>query len=334
MNRRHKTFLGLLGAFIFSLTISESFSLYKTEPSAKTMDIFLGGEVTHTATFYDYNGTTVLEQKEVREGSVPVYAGSKTPYRTSTASLVYYHQSWNDNNNVPIGAITKDTSYYPTFASTAAVTLSLKPNEFGASGQYYSIWYTSPSGTRYSNSIVHNASDIYDYAFYVPSNATNVEYVVTSSVVSGQQTKGTTVRTVNAGGYTTEHDKIYVINSNKTSGYWGRYVYMNYKNVSWWGNDNAKFGVYYFGSGDGFSDIMIHEKGTQYYTTIPVGYPHIIFLRLNSSATAVNWGNVWNQTVDVEDVAWQNYNKNYTGYISSAEDGGKNKVDQGTKDQV
>jgi hypothetical protein len=65
-----------------------------------------------------------------------------------------------------------------------------------------------------------------------------------------------------------------------------------------WDKDNARFAAYFFGNGEKWEDM---KKFTtyKYYVIPPAGYPNVIFCRMNGNATANNWNNKWNQTVDL-----------------------------------
>ena len=71
-----------------------------------------------------------------------------------------------------------------------------------------------------------------------------------------------------------------------------------------WAGWPAKYAVYYFddeAGTNGWSDFMTEvEDETNIYTSvIPVGYSDVIFVRLNSTATAPNWDDKWSQTVNL-----------------------------------
>ncbi len=71
-----------------------------------------------------------------------------------------------------------------------------------------------------------------------------------------------------------------------------------------WTQANAKFAAYYFDNAagtNGWSAIMetVENETNLYTTTIPDGFPTVIFVRLNASATECNWGSKWNQSADI-----------------------------------
>ena len=74
-----------------------------------------------------------------------------------------------------------------------------------------------------------------------------------------------------------------------------------------WLQADAKFAVYYFGGdntpANGWSNIMFAQpdETNVYMTYIPDGYTNVIFVRLNSTATAGSFadGVKWNQTADI-----------------------------------
>ncbi len=71
-----------------------------------------------------------------------------------------------------------------------------------------------------------------------------------------------------------------------------------------WTQANAKFAAYYFDNAagtNGWSAIMetVENETNLYTTTIPDGFPTVIFVRLNASATECNWVSKWNQSADI-----------------------------------
>lgn len=65
-----------------------------------------------------------------------------------------------------------------------------------------------------------------------------------------------------------------------------------------WDKDNARFAAYFFGNGEMWKD-MTKFTTYKYYVIPPAGYPTVIFCRMNGGATANNWNNKWNQTVNL-----------------------------------
>ena len=69
-----------------------------------------------------------------------------------------------------------------------------------------------------------------------------------------------------------------------------------------WTVDGARFAAYFFGAGEPtwFDMALVEgESDIIYAVTAPAGYPNVIFCRMNPNATANNWNNKWNQTVDL-----------------------------------
>ncbi len=78
-------------------------------------------------------------------------------------------------------------------------------------------------------------------------------------------------------------------------------IYLNTGGSALWNQADAKFATWTWkGSGDGsFSQFMTLVSGDIYTTTIADDVDHIIFVRLNSVATAPSWDAKWNQTADL-----------------------------------
>lgn len=66
-----------------------------------------------------------------------------------------------------------------------------------------------------------------------------------------------------------------------------------------WTQGNAWFAAYYFGNGDGWVKLTGPDANGYYKGTIPAGYSGLIFTRMNPSASALDWGSKWDQTVDL-----------------------------------
>ena len=68
-----------------------------------------------------------------------------------------------------------------------------------------------------------------------------------------------------------------------------------------WKVDGARFAAYFFGAGETWVDMTLVEGETDIYSVVaPVGYPNVIFCRMNPGASANNWNNKWNQTGDLK----------------------------------
>lgn len=67
--------------------------------------------------------------------------------------------------------------------------------------------------------------------------------------------------------------------------------------TSTWDHSGAWFAAYFFGNGDKWVKMTEESKGV-YVCEKPSGYPSVIFVRMNSTATATNWEGKWNQTVN------------------------------------
>lgn len=70
-----------------------------------------------------------------------------------------------------------------------------------------------------------------------------------------------------------------------------------------WTKDNARFAIYFFGSGETWVS-MTKVEGTNYYGVkisdiISNGYTNLIFCRMNGGTSTNSWDNKWNQTGDL-----------------------------------
>lgn len=77
-------------------------------------------------------------------------------------------------------------------------------------------------------------------------------------------------------------------------------------NATWWSNDGAKTGIYYWkdGSNGSFANGGAFMSGSNgvYYATLPSDiskYDYIIFVRCKSTATVANWDDKLDQTVNI-----------------------------------
>ena len=67
-----------------------------------------------------------------------------------------------------------------------------------------------------------------------------------------------------------------------------------------WTQGNAWFAAYYFeGETNGWVKLSGPDANGYYKGTIPAGYSGLIFTRMNPSASALDWGSKWDQTVDM-----------------------------------
>ena len=67
-----------------------------------------------------------------------------------------------------------------------------------------------------------------------------------------------------------------------------------------WTQGNAWFAAYYFeGEANGWVKLSGPDANGYYKGTIPAGYSGMIFTRMNPSASALDWGSKWDQSVDL-----------------------------------
>ena len=77
-----------------------------------------------------------------------------------------------------------------------------------------------------------------------------------------------------------------------------------------WTQSNARFAAYFFGNGEKWISMTYNSELKVYEVEVPAGYPNVIFCRMNPSASANNWDNRWDQTLDL--TVPKNGNNNYT----------------------
>lgn len=68
-----------------------------------------------------------------------------------------------------------------------------------------------------------------------------------------------------------------------------------------WRSDNARFAAYFWNnSGNTWADMTeVSGQQNMFTCSIPDGYSNVLFCRMNPAANANDWGNMWNQTVDL-----------------------------------
>ncbi len=66
-----------------------------------------------------------------------------------------------------------------------------------------------------------------------------------------------------------------------------------------WLSQDARFAIYYFGNGEGWTGMTDSDGDGVYEGTVPIGFPSVIFCRMNPATTENNWTNKWNQTSDL-----------------------------------
>ena len=67
-----------------------------------------------------------------------------------------------------------------------------------------------------------------------------------------------------------------------------------------WTQSNAWFAAYFFNNGEKWVKMTDADGNGIYECEVPSGFVDVIFCRMNSSASATNWNNVWNQTNDLK----------------------------------
>ena len=77
-------------------------------------------------------------------------------------------------------------------------------------------------------------------------------------------------------------------------------TYLYLKPNSNWEQANARFAAYFFGNGNTWVDMTDVGCNRDYYRCeMPVGYPNVIFCRMDPSKAENNWDNKWNQTANL-----------------------------------
>ncbi len=90
-----------------------------------------------------------------------------------------------------------------------------------------------------------------------------------------------------------------------------------------WKVDNARFAAYFYGDGEAWVSMTAVSGETDLYEVATPGtgknYTNVIFCRMNSSASANNWDNRWNQT---SDLVYDGVNNHYTVKAGTWDKGG------------
>lgn len=128
----------------------------------------------YTVTFYDEDGTTVLESKEWEYGRTPVYNNGQNPTKTATAEKSYVFAGWSP----AVAAVTGTASYTATFTD--------------ATNSYTVTWYDE-DGTTVLETTSWPYGSTPNFTGSTPSKAADAQYTYTFErwiPVSGVDTDG------------------------------------------------------------------------------------------------------------------------------------------------
>ena len=97
----------------------------------------------------------------------------------------------------------------------------------------------------------------------------------------------------------TADQKVTFTNMEETYALNWKWLYLKPNNN--WKQSNAKFAAYFFTKNESgeYWQWMMKLDTNHYGCVIPGSYKNVIFCRMNSSATNMNWDNKWNQTGDL-----------------------------------
>ena len=87
-----------------------------------------------------------------------------------------------------------------------------------------------------------------------------------------------------------------------------------------WGYKDARYAVYIWNAaGNTWINMDATDKTGIYSVTIPEGYTHIIFCRMNGASTVNDWPNVWNQSTDIvlSEANVYTFNGNWDHYVNN-----------------
>lgn len=109
---------------------------------------------------------------------------------------------------------------------------------------------------------------------------------------------------------------------------WAATIYLDAKNGSGWGSDNAWFWAHTWGDGSDY-DVTLTELGNGYFSCeIPDTKKNVIFVRMNPSYSNMDWNNgKWNQTTDLDIPTNGNNMFTPTGWDKSGGDWSKYSAD-------
>ena len=128
----------------------------------------------YTVTFYDEDGTTVLESKEWEYGRTPVYNNGQNPTKTATAEKTYVFAGWSP----AVAAVTGTASYIATFTD--------------ATNSYTVTWYDE-DGTTVLETTSWPYGSTPNFTGSTPSKTADTQYTYTFErwiPVSGVDTDG------------------------------------------------------------------------------------------------------------------------------------------------
>lgn len=153
-------------------------------------------------------------------------------------------------------------------------------------GEFAGAW----PGTRMD--LVEGETDLYCYKLPVTARS-----VIFNNGTA--QTKNLTVPTDGRNKYTyladvwTTLDEVVELPETK-------YLYLNPGDQ--WPSDNAWFAAYFFkGNSNAWAKMTDADGDGTYECVVPDGFTNVIFCRMNNSDTELlDWGNKWNQTIDLE----------------------------------
>ena len=124
------------------------YAVYKADP------------VYYTVTFYDEDGTTVLDTQNVLEGSVPVYGG-ETPVKAQTAQYTYSFSGWDK----PITAVSGEATYKAVYTSALRSYTVKFVNYDGAVLQSSSVQYgVTPAYAGATPTRASTVGNVYTFA--------------------------------------------------------------------------------------------------------------------------------------------------------------------------
>ena len=266
-----------------------------TVPSCKYVEgyktIYFQNNWNWDAPQFKYFGNTISMTKTSTNASFTTYSFNIPNFVES------FTVAGNDEESIGISNsnVTNGSTYNMLYKDgkkqlVASVKVKFTPNSYWKTGS--NIWYAAYVWID-NNTVawvkMSASSTTGTYECYVPGGYDNIIFCRMGKLNSTttydwsnrwNQTKDLKISTLSNSSYNMPEEIYFKPDSN-------------------WKSANARFAAYFFGNGDTWVSMVDREGDGVYECEIPSGYPNVIFVRMNGSASANNWNNKWTQTADL-----------------------------------